>query len=128
MVVWSLVLLDASRSEMRGYHIHISLKPHYSPESFVPSGLFHQLPLHKPKPTSRRNALSNPANKDYRLGPVRLDWVDFEVTEKPLHTAMGKERAQQGRGWFFGMSRLIRLSILLRSCLCATHSHKIWVH
>jgi hypothetical protein len=93
---------------MRGYHICISIQRQpetsklrtNSADVFVPTHLFHQLPAHKPKPTSRRNALFNPADKDYRFGPIRLDWVDFELTNKAPYTTMGKER--EGRGSFFG--------------------------
>lgn len=88
---------------MRGYHIRISVQRQpesYPTNSFLPSHIFHHLPAHKPKSTSRRNALFNPANKDYRFGSIRLDWVDFEVTNKTPYTTMGKER-EQGRGSSF---------------------------
>ena len=85
---------------MRGYHILISVQRQQ--DSFIPSHLFHSLPSHKPKPTFRQNALFNPTNKDYRFGPIRLDWFDFERTP---YTAMGKVR-EQGRGSFFSMSHI----------------------
>jgi hypothetical protein len=120
--------------EMRGYHIRISIKRQpesskqaHSADVFVPTHLFHQFPAHKPKPTSRRNALFNPANKDYRFGPIRLDWVDFELASKAPHTTMGKER-EQGRGSFFGYCLSPFVFTLRRSYLCSSHALEIWVY
>ncbi|KII85840.1 hypothetical protein PLICRDRAFT_44258 [Plicaturopsis crispa FD-325 SS-3] len=92
---------------MRGYHIRISLHrkseistsyPQTSAESsvFTPSLLFQPLPAHTPKSTARKNALFNPKHKDYRFGPIRIDWVDFETMSKPAYTA-GKEKEQRGQ-------------------------------
>ncbi|RDB23862.1 RING finger protein ETP1 [Hypsizygus marmoreus] len=92
-------------SEMRGYHIRLTLyrkaeisqsQPHAT-DSFIPSRLFQHLPAHKPKSTNRRNALFNPQNKDYRFGPIRIDWVDFEQMSKAPYSAVGKEK-EHGRG------------------------------
>ncbi|KAG6330981.1 hypothetical protein ID866_8111 [Astraeus odoratus] len=71
----------------RGYHIRIIVHtkiqisqshPHTVDNSYVPTTLFERLPSHLPKSTSRVNALFNPGRKDYRYGPIRLDWIDFE--------------------------------------------------
>ncbi|KAK0488929.1 BRCA1-associated protein 2-domain-containing protein [Armillaria novae-zelandiae] len=77
---------------MRGYHIRIivSLKKD-SPDTAVPPSFFQHLPSHKPNSTSRRNATFNPGNKDYRFGPIRLDWSDRMSV--PTSNAVGKERA-----------------------------------
>lgn len=70
----------------RGYHIRIAVHrnvevsqshPH-TIDTFVPSSLFERLPSHPPRSTSRKNAPFNPAHKDYRYGPIRIDWTDFE--------------------------------------------------
>jgi hypothetical protein len=107
---------------MRGYHIRISIQPQPADTgSFVPLQIFHNLPVHKPKPTSRRNPLFNSVNKDYRLGPIRLDWVDFEVTSNIQYTAMGKER-EQGRGSFFECRLSEYLSIYLSQKLYLFHT------
>ncbi|KAK0188935.1 BRCA1-associated protein 2-domain-containing protein [Armillaria mellea] len=53
---------------MRGYHIRII-----------------------PNSTSRRNATFNPWNKDYRFGPIRLDWSDRMSVS--TSNAVGKEKA-----------------------------------
>ncbi|CAK5267791.1 unnamed protein product [Mycena citricolor] len=74
---------------MRGYHIRISvqLKGGNFSEPFTPGSIFAQLPVQTPKPTSRRNALFNSRNKDYRFGPIRIDWIDCEMSDK-----LGKAR------------------------------------
>jgi BRCA1-associated protein len=79
---------------MHGFHLIIHLRrlsPSRKPQqdsstsrstssasTYTPRSLFQALPSHKPRPTSRNNALFNPAGKDYRFGPIRIDWVDFE--------------------------------------------------
>ncbi|GLB41727.1 putative BRCA1-associated protein 2 [Lyophyllum shimeji] len=87
---------------MRGYHIRITVqrktetypKPQAA-DPFLPSRLFQHLPAHKPGSTARRNALFNPHNKDYRFGPIRVDWIDFEEMSKaPQTTGKEKERGQ----------------------------------
>lgn len=81
---------------MRGYHIRIALQLPSSnlqpSDSFTPSRLFQPLPPHKPKPTVRKNALFNPNHKDYRFGPIRLDWTDFEDMSKAPYSTVVKER------------------------------------
>ncbi|KAG8220885.1 BRCA1-associated protein 2-domain-containing protein [Butyriboletus roseoflavus] len=47
-------------------------------DTFLPKSVFERLPSQSARPTSRRNAIFNPAHKDYRFGPIRLDWIDFE--------------------------------------------------
>ncbi|KAJ7743093.1 hypothetical protein B0H16DRAFT_1561823 [Mycena metata] len=77
---------------MRGYHIRISLKAGSNqPSPLSPGSVFVKLPAETPKPTTRRNALYNHHNKDYRFGPIRLDWVDFEMSDKTAYSA-GKAR------------------------------------
>ncbi|KAJ6624952.1 hypothetical protein B0H10DRAFT_1783886 [Mycena sp. CBHHK59/15] len=81
---------------MRRYHIRISIqsKPGSS-HTFALGSVFAKLPAQTPKSTARQNALYNPRNKDYRLGPIRLDWVDFQMNSKTTYTA-GKVR-ENGR-------------------------------
>lgn len=67
----------ATRTFMRGYHFSLTLSQKSdSAATFVPSSLFEKLPAHSPGLVSRRNATFNPKNKDYRFGPVRVDWLD----------------------------------------------------
>ncbi|KAF9531742.1 BRCA1-associated protein 2-domain-containing protein [Crepidotus variabilis] len=83
----------------RGYHIKITLNPQsktrsYSSaagkkesQTFIPASLFQPLPGHHHGPTSSRFSSVNQKNtggshseqdKDYRFGPISLDWVDFD--------------------------------------------------
>jgi hypothetical protein len=85
---------------LNGYHIRLALHRNIIDDpdiihTFTPKALFQSLPLHHPKPTARRNALFNPAHKDYRFGPIRLDWIDFEIANSAMYA--GKEK-QAGRG------------------------------
>ena len=90
---------------MPGYHIQIVLNPENSPgtslqphpDSFIPASLFQPLPSHSPKSSLRRDTLSRPIlNKDYRTGPIRIDWIDFERMSSILHG--GKKVKEHGRG------------------------------
>jgi len=105
-------------TEMRGYHIRIVVQrkvglstsqPHTA-DNFIPTTLFQHLPSQKPKPTVRRNALDNPQHKDYRFGPIRLDWVDFEDMNKAAYSSIGKGR-EHDRGVFL---HLCILSLCLK--------------
>lgn len=100
---------------MRGYHIRIILQPrteistsqpHLS-DNFTPTSLFQHLPAQQPKPTARRNALFNHRHKDYRFGPIRLDWIDFEdmsanknKNQNTYATASSGKEKERGRGAF----------------------------
>lgn len=109
---------------MRGYHIRITLdRPSPATPStslsyastsmlsssnitsFVPKSLFEPLPSHSLKSTTRRNTVSihrtyshssiQPApHRDYRYGPIRIDWADLaemdvSITKK---SGVGKDR------------------------------------
>lgn len=85
----------------RGYHIRIVLNPEStspSTSSFTPASLFQPLPNHPPK-LHRRNTHSLPSveEQDYRLGPISIDWVDFDIMGSMLHSTAGKEKGR-GRG------------------------------
>ncbi len=76
---------------MRAYHVRIVL--HLPPsksqktktDAFIPLSLWQPLPTHTRKSTARRNATFNPRGKDYRLGPIALDWVDLDnMTATPF--------------------------------------------
>ncbi|KAI0820359.1 zf-UBP-domain-containing protein [Trametes gibbosa] len=76
---------------------------------FVPHYLFQQLPSHTSKSGTRRNTLSvyhTPPEKepqsqrraDYRLGPIRVDWVDFSHMDEAggfMKVSAGKEREKR---------------------------------
>lgn len=91
-----------------------------TPQPFVPSSLFQPLPPHPPRFLTRRNTLSaynSPSEKekqveqnqsdrrDYRFGPIRVDWLDFSHMDAPgssfIKVGSGKEKekpAAQRRG------------------------------
>ena len=72
---------------MRGYHVRIvlHLPPSKKTNAFIPLSLWQPLPTHPPKSTARRNATFNPRGKDYRLGPIALDWIDLDnMTATPF--------------------------------------------
>ncbi|KAI5989339.1 hypothetical protein EDD15DRAFT_1318404 [Pisolithus albus] len=88
----------------RSYHIRITVRrkveisqshPH-TVDTFVPQTLFQRLPSHSPKPTSRRNAIFNSAHRDYRYGPIRLDWTEFEHMSTSGLQSSGKEKDRSG--------------------------------
>lgn len=88
---------------IHGYHIRLALhrnidssqsNPH-TIDTFIPKDFFQRLPSHRPKPTARRHALFNTAHKDYRFGPIRLDWIDFKSASSAMYA--GKEK-EPGRG------------------------------
>ena len=60
---------------MSKYHIHIVLNKSDNKDSFIPTSLFQHLPVQTPRNTARQ---INPKQRDYRYGPIRLDWLDFE--------------------------------------------------
>ncbi|PPQ90742.1 hypothetical protein CVT25_010131 [Psilocybe cyanescens] len=86
----------------RDYHIRISLNPKPTtsrqslPESFIPATLFQPLPSHSSKSTVRRNAPSRllPKTKDYRFGPIAIDWVDFDHMGSMMLSAKDKIRSK----------------------------------
>ncbi|KAF4610749.1 hypothetical protein D9613_006890 [Agrocybe pediades] len=87
----------------RGYHIRITLNPEISPRTsstphtpntFIPASIFQPLPSHSAKSTNRRNTLTRPptTKKDYRLGPITIDWIDFDRMSSISHPH--KDKAQ----------------------------------
>ncbi|KAI0731290.1 zf-UBP-domain-containing protein [Earliella scabrosa] len=84
---------------------------------FVPSSLFQPLPAHTSRSAARRNTFSvhatpfekdkqteAPDRSDYRLGPIRVDWIDFSSMDAPgssfvkVSTGKEKEKPAQRRG------------------------------
>jgi hypothetical protein len=78
-------------------HYHIRLRLHESDDDsalFVPTFLFQNLPAQKARPP-RKTATHHHSRKDYRFGPIRIDWMDFEDTNKATYTGAG---VKGGRG------------------------------
>ncbi|TFK74931.1 BRCA1-associated protein [Pluteus cervinus] len=92
---------------MRGFHIRIAVDvedrntPFQNTQSpyktAVPRSLFSDLPYHKPNPIPAPTVQNT--GKDYRLGPIRIDWVDFEEMSSTAFSPPRKRREQaQARG------------------------------
>lgn len=119
-----------------GYHLRISLdvptdNPPTTPSSFkqraissqgqihVPKSLFDPLPAHTPKSTVRRNTFHDSRqtasvshssfdqqHRDYRFGPLTVEWIDFESMDSTNYSTgkkvgVGKEREGNTRGIFY---------------------------
>ena len=78
---------------MRAYHVRIVLHNVSKPErtdTFTPLSLWQPLPTHPYRSTARRNATFNPRGKDYRFGPIALDWVDLDNMTPSLFANKGR--------------------------------------
>ncbi|KAF8636412.1 hypothetical protein AX17_003594 [Amanita inopinata Kibby_2008] len=90
---------------MRGYHICIlvhqkqELSQSHPPraEQLIPRNIFSRLPAQKPKPTTRRSTQADPLSKDYRFGPIRIDWMDIEGSNNP-NQGISWQNRDRGRG------------------------------
>ena len=80
--------------------------------TFVPISLFQPLPSHPQRSAYRRNTLStyssssappiqSLSHRDYRFGPIRVDWVDFADMEASgsgfVTVGSGKEREKSAQ-------------------------------
>jgi BRCA1-associated protein len=86
---------NASCSIMRAYHVRIVIQrtpPSKSEQTdtFTPLSLWQPLPTHTYRSTARRNATYNPRGKDYRFGPIALDWIDLDDMTPPLFVSQGR--------------------------------------
>ncbi|KAF9644977.1 zf-UBP-domain-containing protein [Thelephora ganbajun] len=90
---------------MRGYHIRIRVTAQststttktptttattgapvrvaWTTETFIPKSIFESLPSHIPRKTSRNNAILGSKRRDYRYGPIRIDWLDLKGSSLP---------------------------------------------
>ncbi|KAH9951175.1 zf-UBP-domain-containing protein [Amylocystis lapponica] len=85
---------------MRGFHIRISLSTSSpSDGTCVPNSLLQPLPSHRPKATTISPS-ATPVPKDYRFGPIRIDWLDCVDGAMsiglPKKAGVGKERERRG--------------------------------
>ena len=62
--------------------------------TYTPKDLFEPLPSHSPVQLSkRRDTLRRGRGRDYRFGPIRIDWVDFQHNQGEMAAGVsGKER------------------------------------
>jgi hypothetical protein len=66
-----------------------------APPTYIPNDIFETLPSHStfaPTSTNRHPGTT----KDYRHGPIRLDWVDFGSEMKG--SLAGKDKEEGARG------------------------------
>jgi hypothetical protein len=94
---------------MRGYHIRIRVtvwpastktpakSAAWAADTFVPKSIFEILPSHTPKKTSRKNAILGSKRRDYRYGPIRIDWLDLESSpQQPSSAKKPIEESKDG--------------------------------
>ena len=109
---------------MHDYHLLIHLpnnlpstqestSPSHAITHCVPRALFQALPSHTPRSTTCQNALFNPQGKDYRQGPVRIDWVDFEPAASGMKAKEREDIKSEPRGRFFSYVRWLRVPLKL---------------
>lgn len=94
-----------SRRIMRGYHIRIRVtvrstssgtktptttaktgtpaRAAWTTDAYIPKSIFESLPSHTPRKTSRNNAILGSKRRDYRYGPIRIDWLDLKSSSHP---------------------------------------------
>jgi hypothetical protein len=70
-------------------------KSHNSPDNHKITSIWDRLPSERPHSTARRNATFNPHKKDYRLGPLRIDWVDLK---SPMETNGNTPQTKTSQG------------------------------
>ncbi|KAJ3847101.1 hypothetical protein EV368DRAFT_51771 [Lentinula lateritia] len=83
---------------MHGFHLRIVLntKVQNSFNISIPNTIFDKLPVHRPNPTNRKNATLNPYQRDYRFGPIRIDWMDLDMPASTSSTGKEKDRGKDG--------------------------------
>lgn len=100
---------------MRGYHVRIrvTIQPAtpttptaaktptkaaaWTTNTFVPKSIFESLPSHNPRKTSKNKAILGSKRRDYRYGPIRIDWLDLKGSS-PHTTPSIKETVEKPKG------------------------------
>lgn len=108
---------------MRGFHFLIVLnikKQNLSEYNIILNSIFDKLPAQRPKPTNRKNATFNPHQKDYRFGPIRIDWMDSNIPASTLSSSSaGKEKDRGGDGMSLPSLSLFLINSVHRTRTCA---------
>ena len=103
-----------SRHIMRGYHIRIRVtvrstssgtktptttaktgtpaRAAWTTDTYIPKSIFESLPPHTPKKTTRNNAILGSKRRDYRYGPIRIDWLDLKSSSHPSSSTSKKPK------------------------------------
>jgi BRCA1-associated protein len=100
---------------MRGYHIIITVDPKSSDtkakgiQTFTPKHVFQRLPAHRPALSYRRQSIAREKKRDYRFGPLQIDWMDFETSNTALPSLSAGKEKEQRRGKQLGTFNFPRL-------------------
>jgi BRCA1-associated protein len=96
---------------MRGYHviIRVTIPPTpttaktptktsaaWATNTFVPKSIFESLPSHTPRKTSKKNAILGSKRRDYRYGPIRIDWLDLKSSTRT--TSSLEKQIEESKG------------------------------
>lgn len=103
---------------MRGYHIRIRVtaqststitktptptatagappRAAWTTDTFIPKSIFESLPSHTPRKTSRNNAILGSKRRDYRYGPIRIDWLDLKSPSQPTSSIKESKASADG--------------------------------
>lgn len=101
---------------MRGYHIKIRVtaqptstvpktpattgtrtRAAWTTDTFIPKSIFQTLPSHTPRKTPRNNATLGSKKRDYRYGPIRIDWLDLKSSSQ-LSPSIQEPESRTGGG------------------------------
>jgi hypothetical protein len=75
-----------------------------APDAYIPKDLFEDLPAQPPESTARSSSSQTPS--DYRLGTLRIDWIDLNenipISSSPVMRTFisGKDKGERGRSMF----------------------------
>ena len=108
-----------------------------STTAFVPSSLFQQLPAHPPKITARRYTFHHSRDKtatseasegvlerrDYRFGPLRVDWVDFD--DMDLRSGAQKDKRISHKGLCRHLSSLYSGCCNIRTIILSLYEQRL---
>lgn len=112
-----LTFLPQSMIQMRGYHFIISLRiteDTQESQAFTPKHIFQHLPRSK---SSRIVSLHSRDKSDHRFGPLRIDWMDFEIDGATDRRPFGKEKqSKRGNNRKKNVQVFIKLLNIFRSC------------
>ncbi|TDL23678.1 BRCA1-associated protein [Rickenella mellea] len=93
---------------MRSFHLRIQLETQSKTQraqsdTFTPASLFQKLPSHNTNSRTparsalRRNTLLKASGRDYRLGPIRIDWIDLLASNTMVEALPVSEQKEQYR-------------------------------
>ena len=66
----------------------------WTTNTYIPKSIFESLPSHTPRKTSRNHATLGSKRKDYRYGPIRIDWLDLNSSRPSFIAGEPKSSAR----------------------------------